>query len=70
MNDTERIDRLEAALRDPKAKLNITRDGAYVNDIFDLRNWLDDLAKPKHYRKPPVRKPKPKVDAPPTEEQP
>jgi hypothetical protein len=60
MNDTERIDKLESALRDPKQKLNITREGFYVADILDLRDWLDNLAKPKPYRKPPIRVRKPK----------
>jgi len=59
MNDTERIDKLESALRDPKLKLNITRDSSFVADIYDLRDWLDALAKPRAYRKPPTRVRKP-----------
>jgi len=55
MNDTERIDKLESALRDPKLKLNITQNGDFVANIYDLRDWLDALAKPRAYRPPPVR---------------
>jgi hypothetical protein len=62
MNDTERIDKLESALRDSKLKLNITQDGVYIAGIYDLREWVDSLARPKIYRKPPPRTRKPKIN--------
>ena len=70
MNDTERIDKLESALRDPRLKLNITRDGIYEAGIFDLREWLDALAKPRTYHKPPPRIRKPKTGTIPSSQMP
>jgi len=45
--DTELLNKLESLLFDPAEKLNVTRSGDFVADIYDLREWIEAQANPK-----------------------
>lgn len=50
-NDTDILNKLENLLDDPKEKLNITRNGEFVADIYDLREWIAAQSDPKRIKR-------------------
>lgn len=47
MTDTELLDKLESLFKDPSEKLLMVRDGDFVNDNYDLREWIEKQPDPK-----------------------
>ena len=51
-SDTELLNKLAALLDDPHKKLLLTRDGIYVNNIYDLREWIEAQEEPDRAARP------------------